>query len=132
MPTNARPVSAWLSCTYTKSFPPKLNSKADTIISRIKNANSFEDITLQEKTTSASQENVTVLTVRLINGKKLPAEADTVALRKLGKDIAEEIRPALTEAGAVNSDIILFCTRVVGGSVTNIRDIGYEYKRGEL
>ncbi len=125
-------LSAMYSCTYTKTFPPKLNSKGDTIITKIKNANSFEDITMDEKTTSGSQGNTTVLTVRLFNGKNLPAEADTAALRKLGKDIAGEIKSALIDAGAINSYVILFCTRVVDGSVTNTKYNGYEYKPGEL
>jgi hypothetical protein len=125
-------LSAMFSCTYTKTFPPKLNSKADTIITKIKNANGFEDITMIEKTTSGSQGDATVLTVRLFNDKNLPAEADTTALKKLGKDIASEIKPAFTDADTINSYVILFCTRVVDGSVTNTKYTGYEYKPGEL
>ena len=118
------------SCTYTQTFPPKLNSKADTVIARIKNTNGFEDVELQEKTTSGSQGKATILTVKLFNGKNLPA--DTTALKKLGKAIAAEIKPALTDAGAINSYVILFCTRVVDGNVTNTNYTGYEYKPGEL
>lgn len=119
------------SCTYTKSFPPKLNDKGDAAISEIKSANSFEDIDLQEKTVSGSQK-ATILTVRLFNGKNLPVETDTVALKKLGKQIAEQIKPALADAKEVDSYVVLFCTRVIDGSTTHTKFTGYEYTSSEL
>jgi hypothetical protein len=118
------------SCTYTQTFPPKLNDKAKTVIATIKSANNFEDIELQEKKTSGSKGDLTVLTVKLYNGKNLPA--DSSAVRKLGKDIAGQIKPILTDAGGINSYIVLFCTRVVDGNTTNTTYNGYEYKSGEL
>jgi hypothetical protein len=118
------------SCTYTKTFPPKLSSKGDTVINKIKNANSFEDIELQEKQTSGSKGDLTVLTVKLYNGKNLPA--DSSAVRKLGKEIASQIKPVLTDAGGINSYIVLFCTRTVDGNTTNTTYNGYEYQSGEL
>ena len=93
-------------CTYTQSFPPKLSDNGDAIIARIKNTNSFEDIEMQEKKTNGSQGDLTTLTVKLYNGKNLPA--DSSAVKKLGKDIASQIKPALKDPAGINSYIVLF------------------------
>jgi hypothetical protein len=119
-------------CTYTKNFPPKLNGKGDTVIAKIKGANNFEDIALQEKTTSGSQGNTTIITIKLFNGKNLPSEKDTVGLKKLGKDIAGQLKPALADAATISGYVVLFCTRVVDGNSTNTNFTGYEYKSSEL
>ena len=124
--------AALFSCTYTKSFPPKLNSKGDTVLSHIKSTYHFDDIDLVEKTTSGSQVDETVLTLKLFNGKTLPAEADTAALKKLGKVVASEIKTAVVDAAKINTYTILFCTRVIDGNSTNTNYIGYEYKSSDL
>ncbi|HTD99209.1 MAG TPA: hypothetical protein VK668_07960 [Mucilaginibacter sp.] len=118
------------SCNYTQSFPAKLNAQGATIIDKIKNDNHFEEIQIQEKKSSGSGGNLTTLTVKLYNGKNLPA--DTVEVKKLGREIAGEIKPVLTDAGEINSYIVLFCTRVIDGNTTNTNYNGYEYSSKEL
>lgn len=120
------------SCTYTNTFPPKLNAKGDSVFTIIKKSNGFEDITLQEKTSNGTGENTTVLTARLYNGKNIPAETDTTALKKLGKDIATQIEAVVINPNTINGYVVLFCKRTTEGTVTHTEYNGYEYASDEL
>ncbi|MGN6640567.1 MAG: hypothetical protein ACTHJ8_16770 [Mucilaginibacter sp.] len=53
-------------------------------------------------------------------------------MRKLGKDIAMQIKTVSTDANMINSYVVLFCTRTTDGSVTNTHYTGYEYTSDEL
>lgn len=120
------------SCTYTKTSPAKLNKKGDSVLTVIKNSGGYEDIDLQEKASSGSGGNTTILTARLYNGKNIPAETDTTALKKLGKDIAAQLHIATADAATINGYVVLFCTRTTDGSLTKTHYTGYEYTSDEL
>jgi hypothetical protein len=77
----------YLVVLIPKNFPPKLNSKGDTVVAKIKVANRFEEIVLQEKITNGSQ----------------------------GNAVAAQIKPTLTNTALVNGYIVLFCTGLLTG-----------------
>lgn len=121
----------WISsCTYSQTFIPEFNGKQSAVVDSINTRYSFEDIETQEKKTSGTGGNHTVLTIKFINGKNIPTDNDEITA--LAKQLALQVKSTLKNPKEVESYTVIFDTKTVAGSITTNKFVGHEFKPGEI
>jgi len=121
----------WIcSCNYTQTYTPEFNGKQAAVLDSINSKYSFEDVEVQGKITSGTGGNHSVLTIRFVNGKNLPAGDDKVTA--LAKQLAKLIKATLKNPKAIESYTVFFDAKTVDGITTTTHSSGHEFKPGEI
>jgi len=120
----------FFSCTYSQPYNPEFKNEQSPQLDSIKAKYGFEDLQVQGKKSSGSGGNHTNLTIRFINGKGVPTNEDEITV--LAKQLAILTKGMLKDPNQFESYTVLFVTKTVDGNVTNSKNVGHEFKLGEI
>ena len=121
----------WIcSCSYTQTYTPQFNEKQSAVLDSINSKYSFEDVAVIGKKTSGSGGDHSVLIIRFVNGKNLPAEDDKMIA--LSKWLAKQVKSTLKNPKEIESYTVIFETKTVDGNTATTHSSGHEFKRGEI
>ena len=124
-------ISVWMSaCTYSTTRQIQLNSFQKAVIDTAATKYSFEDIQLQEKTSSGSSGSQKSILIKFINGKNLPLNNDS--LNVAGKKLAKAVKKATNIGELIDVYIVRFEASKTDGATTTTNYVDFDYPSSDL
>lgn len=121
----------WIcSCTYTHTYTPAFNRTPKGVLDSINKKYAFENIQIQGKTTTGKEGINSILIIRLVNGKNLPA--DTEKMVALAQQLAHKVKSIVKNPETINSFEVHFDTKTVKGDTTSTQSMMMEFKADNM